>query len=178
MDKSVSFVLLVMSKVIVLRTLSFILLIVWMLLIFGFSSQNSENSSNTSGTVVSVIIKVACPQYATLSSEAQASLTDSVTFAVRKTAHFLEYFILGLLSFFAAITFNKFKLIVRAVAACTVSVLYAVIDEIHQYFVPGRACRFGDMLIDGAGSLLAVALITVLICKNKKIRNKLGDIYA
>ncbi len=30
--------------------------------------------------------------------------------------------------------------------------LYALSDEIHQFFVPGRACRILDVLIDTLGS--------------------------
>ncbi len=29
--------------------------------------------------------------------------------------------------------------------------LYAISDELHQYFVPGRACRLLDIFIDTSG---------------------------
>lgn len=31
--------------------------------------------------------------------------------------------------------------------------LYALSDEIHQYFVPGRACRVFDVIVDTSGSV-------------------------
>jgi VanZ family protein len=60
-----------------------------------------------------------------------------------------------------------------AAAFCT---LYAVSDEIHQYFVPGRACRFGDICIDTAGSILAIVLLTSIVTIKKK--RKSGEFNA
>ena len=39
--------------------------------------------------------------------------------------------------------------------------LYACTDEIHQAFVPGRACAFTDVMIDTAGGLLALFFIMI-----------------
>ena len=44
--------------------------------------------------------------------------------------------------------------------------LYAVTDEIHQLFVPGRACAPLDMLIDSAG--VAAGVIIAGILRNNK----------
>lgn len=33
----------------------------------------------------------------------------------------------------------------------TISTIYAILDEFHQYFVPFRGCSFGDFLIDFLG---------------------------
>ena len=43
-----------------------------------------------------------------------------------------------------------------------VSVACAVCDETIQYFVPGRACRVTDMLIDSAGALCGLAAVLAL----------------
>ncbi len=40
--------------------------------------------------------------------------------------------------------------------------IYAVSDEIHQLFVPGRQASVFDVLIDAAGIVLALFLIAVL----------------
>ena len=42
--------------------------------------------------------------------------------------------------------------------ALLISVLYGASDEWHQSFVRGRDARFSDVLIDGAGALLAMAV--------------------
>ena len=38
-------------------------------------------------------------------------------------------------------------------------IVYATSDEIHQYFVPGRACMIEDVFIDTLGVILGILLI-------------------
>ncbi len=42
------------------------------------------------------------------------------------------------------------------------TVLYAITDEIHQTFVPGRSGRVTDVLIDAAGAAVGVLVMTWL----------------
>ena len=39
---------------------------------------------------------------------------------------------------------------------------YAGTDELHQYFVPDRCCSFRDVLIDTAGGLASVLMISFI----------------
>jgi len=39
------------------------------------------------------------------------------------------------------------------------TVLYAVSDELHQYFVPNRQCRWQDVMQDSLGAMLTSFLI-------------------
>jgi len=68
---------------------------------------------------------------------------------LRKLAHMTEYAVLG-------------ALLVRAAsseaAAFALGVTYAVTDEIHQTFVPGREGAPLDVVIDAAGVALGIAL--------------------
>lgn len=41
--------------------------------------------------------------------------------------------------------------------------MYATSDEIHQYFVPGRACMVEDVFIDTLGIVLGILLI--MLCR-------------
>lgn len=43
------------------------------------------------------------------------------------------------------------------------SVAYAASDEIHQLFVPGRACMPLDVLIDSSGALAGVAIFALVV---------------
>lgn len=52
-----------------------------------------------------------------------------------------------------------------------ISIFYAIFDEIHQIFVPGRFACFKDILIDGSGSLCAILLISQI--KKEKIKQPL-----
>ena len=43
-----------------------------------------------------------------------------------------------------------------APAAWLIGTAYAVTDEFHQSFVPGRSCEFRDIVIDSCGVLTGV----------------------
>lgn len=147
-----------------------------MTVIFIMSAQPAKESSQLSDGIVTKVISAVYADFDDLSLSHQTTITDTVTFIVRKSAHFSEYFILGVLCFFVANTFKKRKFYVRIVSAVIFAVVYAASDEIHQYFVPGRACRFGDICIDTAGSVLAIALLVLIVGAKKK--RKSGELNA
>lgn len=150
-----------------------LLLILWMAFIFLMSMQPAEQSSQLSGGIVSKLIAALFHNFDSLSLQQQVDMTNTITFIVRKLAHFSEYFILGVLAYLA-IPISKSN--VRYITAFVICVLYAVGDEIHQYFVPGRACRMLDVCIDTMGILVALLVIFVLLNVSK--RRKLGEINA
>ena len=54
--------------------------------------------------------------------------------------------------------------------------LVSLSDEVHQIFVPGRACRIFDVFVDSCGAsfgILIFLLITLLIIKIKDKRRML-----
>lgn len=46
--------------------------------------------------------------------------------------------------------------------ALLICVLYAISDEIHQHFVPGRGAQVKDVLIDSAGASVGIVGYLVL----------------
>ncbi|RJP52189.1 MAG: VanZ family protein [Anaerolineaceae bacterium] len=44
-----------------------------------------------------------------------------------------------------------------------ISALYAISDEPHQLFIPGRAFEFGDLALDLGGSVIGVATYAFLL---------------
>lgn len=75
-------------------------------------------------------------------------------FNVRILAHIFVYFCLGFLSSGAVdLNFNWRK---KATAALAFCVFYALTDEFHQHFVPGRHGRINEVLIDTMGSFLGI----------------------
>ncbi|HIU52150.1 MAG TPA: VanZ family protein [Candidatus Merdicola faecigallinarum] len=50
-----------------------------------------------------------------------------------------------------------------------IGVIYAITDEIHQLFVPGRSGEIRDVLIDGLGIIVGI----ILIYQFKKKRGKI-----
>lgn len=47
----------------------------------------------------------------------------------------------------------------RSRGAWGIAVLYGAIDELHQSFVPGRACSLADLVSDALGAALAVVFL-------------------
>lgn len=70
---------------------------------------------------------------------------------IRKAGHFTEYAILAVLCRRAMGARRGAWLIVLALAS-----VYAVSDEWHQSFVPGRDALAGDWLIDSAGAAVGL----------------------
>jgi VanZ family protein len=108
-----------------------------------------------------IFVVSAQPQLPSVSS----GLADTL---IKKTAHALEYALLtvllwrafswrGLLLPHAAWRrlAGRQRLIRALVFAFVSSVLYAVSDEFHQTFVPGRNGRWMDVGIDSVGVVLA-----------------------
>jgi len=54
---------------------------------------------------------------------------------------------------------NGWKFILFSLGIC---VLYAVSDEVHQLFVPGRGRQVRDVLIDSAGAIVGIGLYRVV----------------
>jgi len=52
-----------------------------------------------------------------------------------------------------------------------ISVFYGILDELHQFFVPGRACTFFDVGIDSLGILFA-SMIYFIRLKYKSNNSK------
>lgn len=146
-----------------------ILVIIWMLVIFNFSSQNGPKSTKTSDVVTSMVVNVttSVTNKDIPREEVKKKVEDS-TFLVRKTAHFTEYLILGilvlqLLSDYTKI--NKRMLIVSLI----ICYLYAVSDEVHQIFISGRTAKVLDTFIDGAGSLVGITIYSIYQSKCRKM---------
>ena len=76
---------------------------------------------------------------------------------VRKYAHFFAYMILGILSV-NALYLNGIKDRKAILYSFIISFLYAVSDEIHQIFVPGRAGQVMDVVIDSLGGIIGIAI--------------------
>ncbi len=100
-----------------------------------------------------------------LSNSPKITTVDSqvIDFALKKIAHFIEYFILGIL------TYRATNNILVSIGFC---VLYAISDEFHQSFIPGREPRVRDVIIDSFGSITAVIIWKNLSQNLKKIQKK------
>lgn len=142
------------------KQLNFALLIGWMILIFYFSSQIGEVSSEKS--------KIVIYMFNVLGLDLNTYFGNIATLIVRKMAHFTEYLILFILTYnVVKYYFEKGKLFF---VSYIITVSYAMTDEFHQLFVPGRAGALKDVLIDSTGGLFGI-LIVIIFIKIKKRMN-------
>ena len=151
------------------KTIFAVLLVLWMGFIFSMSSENAEKSSNTSGQTIRVVLS-AVPGFEEQPEEVKVNIIEKLQFIVRKSAHFIGYMILGILASGLILQYENINK--KYPLAFLICVIYAISDEIHQLFVPGRAGQVRDVLIDSAGSLLGIiivmAFVKLLIKFNKK----------
>ncbi len=81
---------------------------------------------------------------------------------VRKTAHAVEYAVLGILIWrvvHSAAALAAHRLSWQFRFALLLAALYAATDETHQIFVPGREPRVLDVLLDTCGAGIGLAVM-------------------
>ncbi len=123
------------------KKINIIFVVIWLVIIFLMSSFNASESSRQSNFIVSLIMKIF-----------GGNNKHLISIIVRDLAHFIEYFILGILCVNLC---KKKKHIYYVLIFC---VLYAISDEVHQIFVKGRAFQLLDIIIDSLGSFGGIYL--------------------
>ena len=131
-----------------------ILLILWMGLIFSFSSQTGTSSSSLS---TKVLTRIAITIDKDMTDEEIDEFVDKYSFIIRKVAHLTIYFILGILAYINLREYMKVTpaLVIYSIIFCLV---YASTDEIHQLLVNGRSGNIYDVILDTCGSTLAILI--------------------
>ena len=129
-----------------------------MVAIFIFSAQDAEHSSGISGELIRSFARIFVPDFNNMTVQEQLQLIGSWQHTVRKNAHFFAYFLLGILTM-ATVSLTKMKIKSPILTAFAVVFFYAVSDEIHQIFVPGRAAMVNDVVIDAAGAALGILVV-------------------
>lgn len=117
--------------------------VVWMGVIFYLSHQPANKSSETSLELVNIVLNIIpmTPDY-----------EDVLHTMIRKSAHFIAYAILGMLVYFA---YRGSYAVLFTLLIC---LLFAISDEIHQLFIPGRSGEVRDVLIDLSGAVFGVLI--------------------
>ncbi|MBQ8641608.1 MAG: VanZ family protein [Clostridia bacterium] len=148
----------------------------WMGLIFLFSAQNAEKSAASSGSVMTFLMRFfrVDSMEEILADSALYSLAD---FILRKSAHLCVFTVLGFLLCITICQYPNAVRIQKIAIPLSLGILYACIDELHQYFVPGRACQIRDVCIDTAGVLCGVlaALLIVRLIRRRRQRRETAE---
>ena len=142
----------------------------WMVFIFMMSSAGKDESNSQSGAVCEFICEHFVEGYEEMAPEEQIQMQQKISFPVRKCAHLSEYAVLGALMTLTAASWRREDEetmrtgetpggTVRILPVLAAGFLYAVSDEIHQTFVPGRSGEPRDVLIDTSGVLIGICLV-------------------
>ena len=135
-----------------------ILVLLSMIMIFIYSSENAEKSNTTSIEVAEKVISVVYPNN---QGETEQFVKGNLNL-IRKIAHITEYALLGflLLNLFKDLknTIN-YKLIIICIL---ISFIYAIFDEFHQTLIIGRNGNIIDTLIDTTGAVFGISIYYVL----------------
>lgn len=144
--------------------------LLWMTWIFSLSAQTANESKVLSGQTIRVAAEMTMPEFQKLSLEQQSRIISKWQNLARKSAHVLLYLVLGLLCMTVLLQY-PLESKVRIGMALGISISYAVVDELHQFFVNGRSCRFTDVCIDALGALVGILLVRLVQrarCKFRK----------
>ena len=183
-----------------------LILLIVLIGIMGFIYYMSAQPVLQSGEMSFGVDRWVCSHFVdgfeSMTPQEQEAMVMSLDFWVRKSAHFTEYMVLGVMLMLAADMFragrrakadsrsqagwrakadSRLQVSSRnrtqdndrrigrkgdAALAIVVGVVYAVFDEVHQYFVPGRAGQLRDMIIDicgvSAGVLIALCALWII----------------
>ena len=146
------------------KIILWILIILWMTIIFLFSSQNSEDSSRLSRGFLRNFILWFLPE------NINEDTVDFLEHILRKCAHMAEYAVLGVLISIQLRLYHAFEAEWKKIwSAVFLVMLYAATDEFHQLFVGGRSGQISDIFIDPCGGM-AGAFVIYLIYKFKNFR--------
>ncbi len=134
------------------RLVILILLVLSCVMIFMFSAQSGKKSSDISEYLTEFFLR--------LFHITEMDMGRAEHY-LRKTAHFVEFFILGALTYTFLSMFMRKKFLAYLLSLF-VTILYAVFDELHQYFIPGRSASLNDVLLDSLGALCGIFTVFIL----------------
>lgn len=154
------------------KILSTALVLLWMITVFIFSSQDGKQTLNTSGAFIHAIeTNITDKDSQELSNNNKQAdkedtkedykyvYSDKIQKIVRKNAHYFLYMVGGVvLSVFFCTNLRKNTTMYSLITG----VLYAISDEFHQLFVPGRTSTYKDVLIDSLGVITGIVLFLIL----------------
>ena len=147
---------------ITLKIITSIAVLAWMIFVFQFSNQPSDKSQNTSGNFARIVVNL-ISKTTEISEMEKEELVQKINPIIRKIAHYLLYTIGGI---FIIINVKQYKDLSnksQIIVGLIIGMLYAISDEIHQYFIPGRACQVKDVCIDSLGIITGIFCVLTII---------------
>ena len=160
------------SKKIAVTLVSGLLLVLLYGVIFSFSAQNGEASTEISmGVSDSLVGVLDFLTFGKMDADTLTELALVIEHPIRKTAHFLEFALMGIL-IYSMLYYPIVNSKIRFWLSLIWLVLSAAADELHQYFVPGRWGSVKDVLLDTCGGLVGILICRFLYKKVCRIDSK------
>ena len=154
----------------IFRILIVTLLGLTFLAIFQFSNQNSNESNGLSKKVARKIVDI-FPYTKNLSETTKNKIVKASQPIIRKGAHFSIYMAVGILIMTFVSTY-KITLRKKLIISILVGITYAISDEIHQSFTPGRTPSPIDVGIDTCGVIFGIIIVLIIISVYKALTEK------
>lgn len=140
-------------------------LLLWMVLIW-FASTRQFSALNTSQVLRPLILWI----FPNLSE----SRVGAIHFVIRKAGHFSEYAVMGLLAARAFSTSAKeFVQQNWWLVSFIMLFSYALLDELHQSFVPERTASIYDSAIDVIGGMTALFVYKLWRRRSARVTGRL-----
>ena len=162
------------------KIISWVLVFIWLVVIFMFSSMNSSESNNKSEKTIGKALETTITTTNNLGiTNKHPSNTRLIEYSLklnlplRKCMHAFVYFVLSLL-ILNALKISEVKNKKMYIIALIVCFLYSLFDEYHQTFVNGRNGQILDSLIDTSGSTVGIMFYYLF---NKIIKKRRNSTY-
>lgn len=133
------------------KRVSFLLLVIWLIVIFVFSNMNGTTSYALSQNILIDISNDLI---------ANRPAFDLMHLLLRKAAHVFEYFVLSVLAY----NYLRFYIHNNKKLYLTVFLFVVVcssLDELHQFFIQERLGKPIDVLIDSMGVIIFLIFIII-----------------
>lgn len=138
---------------------SWAFVIACLIIIFVYSNETASESTETSDGIIAKLLEFF-----------HLELSSGV---VRAIAHCIEF--AGLCFAFNLAFFSTYLRFCPFVSLLS-SVFYSATDEIHQFFVEGRACQIIDLVIDALGAIITTVVLIIIYLIYKKYCRKRGKL--
>ena len=155
------------DKKIQVKIINIILIVAWMGIVFEFYNQKGTKSSNTSRKVTVAVVQAVSDK----TVEENEPIIEKTEKVIRKLAHYTIYTVGGFLIMNYTYTTNL-KLKEKVLYSIAFGTGYAVTDELHQFFMPGRSARVFDVGIDTLGVLTGITIYVMIRKTIEKLIDK------
>lgn len=139
-----------------------LIIIFWLGVIFFFSNSDASASTIQTNIVINKLAELA--EDNSFFNFIILKLTEkhSLVYSIRKLAHLTIFCVLQMIVF-AVMRYNGKSILKSTIYSMLAVILYAIFDEIHQYFIPGRSCQVKDVFIDTIGGSVGLGISYIIV---------------